>query len=335
MKYLTALILIIFLLLSLSGDAQDPSQKPTKMSNYLYSVPNYMTVGSGLSISKRDTTEFKPTIDGTINVHTDNALYIWMVDKWIAVAAGAGDLIDGGPFTTSNVEIGFDPGTNLTPKQLIEKVWYGLKPPTASLSGGTTMEYDDDATLPFTLNWSAGRQSNTDPITSIVVAGVSQSFLQPAQGASVNGTQAVNVPTNTSTTYQNVVTTDDGQTATASTTFNSLPRKYYGWISDTTGIASGAQDADILALTSTLSSSRTLGIPTPYDTGDPDGTQFFCYVYLASLGATTSVTFNGLPAIEAMNIITKSFTTATGFTGTYYIIYNKQGQNLSSQVIFQ
>lgn len=240
-------------------------------------------------------------------------------------------IIPGGEFTTSNVGVGYNPGTNLTVQQFISSVWYGLKPPTATLTGGTLLEYTNASTVSQTLNWSAGRQSNTATLSTIVVGGIPQTFAQPAQSATVSGTQVVSVPANTSTTYTNLVTASDGQTASATTEFTFQPRKYYGWISDTTGIGSGAQDAAILALTSTLSNSKSLTV----NTGAPGGTKFFVYAYLSSLGTITSISFNGIPADDAMTTISKSLTTANTYSGTYKIIYNKQGQTTSSDVIFQ
>ncbi len=249
----------------------------------------------------------------------------------ITAIGGGSSTLPAGPFTTSNTEIGYDPGSNLTADQIISKVWYGLKPPTATLTGGTELEYIPGSTSAQTLAWGAHRQSNTATISSIVVAGISQTFSQPAQPGTVNGTQAVSVPANTSTTYDNVVTTSDAQTATASTTFTFAPRKFYGFISDTTGIASGSQDAAIRALTSALSNSKTLST----NTGSPSGTQFYVYAYLSSLGNITSVTYNGIPATDAITTVSKTFTTANGFSGTYKILYTTNGQTSSSDVIYQ
>ncbi len=248
----------------------------------------------------------------------------------ITAISGGGSILPGGPFTTSNTGIGFNPCTGCTVGQIITAVWYGLKPPTATLTGGSTLEYAN-AAFDCTLNWSAHRQSNTATLSSIVVAGVTQSFSQPGQPGTVSGTQDVSVPANTNTDYSNVVTASDGQTATATTSFTWAPRKYYGFISDTTGIASGSQDAVIRALTSVLSTSKVLNT----NTGNPSGTQFFVYAYYSGLGTITNITFNGIPATDAITTVSKTFTTANGFSGTYKILYTKNGQTTSSDVIFQ
>lgn len=262
--------------------------------------------------------------------------YVDYVNIQVGSGVATGTLIPGGPFTSSNVQTGFNPGNNLTFAQLVNKVWYGTQAPTATLTGGINLEYNNGTVTSRTLSWSGGRLSNTPVLSTIVVNGISQAFSQPAQGASVSGTQSVSVPANTTTTYSNVVTASDGQTSTATTTFTFSPRKYYGWISDTTGIASGGQDAVIKALTSTLSNSKNLGSNvTPYNTGNPSGTQFFVYAFPSFLGSISSITFNGLPADLAMTTISKSITTTNGYTGTYTVIFNKQGQTASSDVIFQ
>ncbi len=248
----------------------------------------------------------------------------------IGITGSTSEIIPGGPFVTSNVNIGFDPGTNLSPAQVIQKVWYGTKP-FATLGGGTTLELTNAATVSRTLNWGATRQTGAPTLSTIVVAGVSQTFVQPVPGATVNGTQDVDVPANVTTTYSNVVTASDAQTATANTTFTFLGRRYYGTISDTTGIGSGSQDAAILALNNDFATTKILST----NTGTITGIKFWVYAYPAVLGNLSQITFNAIPAIDAMNTTTKSFTNALGYTQNYIIYWNKQGQTTSSDITAQ
>jgi hypothetical protein len=242
------------------------------------------------------------------------------------------DTLFNGPFTTSNIQAGFNPGNNQNIADVIRKVWYNILPPTASIGGGTTLELTASSTVAATLSWSAGRQSNTPPLATIQVAGQSQAFSQPSQGGSVSGTQAVSVPANVTTTYHNIVTDNTGVVVDVTTTYNFLGRRYYGWVTDTTGIGTGTQDAVIRALTNQpFATTKSLST----NTGNPSGTQFYVYVYPSSLGALTNFSFNSFPAIDAMNVATRSFTNALGNTQTYKIYWNKNGQTESSDILAQ
>jgi hypothetical protein len=257
---------------------------------------------------------------------------LWVRDstatKWL-VGSGASGSIPAGVITTIPV-VGTNPGTNLSTGDWITNTFYGSQPPTAILTGGVTLELQSAATLNYTLNWTSGRQAATNPLSTIVVAGVNQTFTQPAQSASVSGTQAVSFAANTNVTYSNVTTTDDGKSATATTTFSFLPKRYYGWISDTTGIGSGSfDDAIITALGSELSASKSKS----FSTGSPTGTQFLVYAYFSTAGALTQFDMNGFPSIDAMNSATRNFTNASGYTGEWIIYWSKNGQTLSSTVI--
>lgn len=208
--------------------------------------------------------------------------------------------------------------------------------PTATLTGGVTQEYTAPAgnDLNYSLNWSAGRQAATSSaqatatLSTIVVGGTSQTFSQPSAGATVNGTQLVAVVRNTNTTFTNLVTTSDGKTASATTTFTFLPKRYYGWVSDTTGLRSGAADATIRALSSELSASKVKS----WSTGSPSGTQFYVYAYYATAGALSAFDMNGFPSIEAMNSVSRSFTNSEGYTGTWYIYWTINGQTTASTI---
>lgn len=253
---------------------------------------------------------------------------IWLRDstanRWIK----AGSYVNGTAIT-SLPSIGFVPNTNDV-GEWINNVFYQSQPPTATLTGGQTLEYQSAATLNKTLNWVAGRQSATNPISTIVVAGTNETFSQPAQGSSVSGTQSVSFPANTDITYQNVVTTNDGKTATATTSFSFLPKRYFGWISDTTGIGTtGFDDSKITSLGNELSASKIKS----WSTGTPTGTQFYVYAYYATAGDLTHFDMNGFPSIEAMNHVTRNFTNALGFTGQWIIYWSKNGQTLSSTIV--
>jgi hypothetical protein len=312
------------------------------------------SIGQTYQVNTKDSTLFKPStypkatvqIQGKVRV-TDSLLLTNIpigdgddsvlsitpsgVVRKVGGGGGGGSLIPGGAFTTSNIEVGFNPCTDCTADSIIKRVWYGIKPPLATLTGGTTLELTASGTVSQTLNWGASRQSNTPILTSIVVAGVTQSFSQPAQPGTVSGTQNVSVPANTTTTYSNVVTAADAQTATATTQFIFLGKKYYGLLSDTAGITTGSLNATIIALTSSFASTKTLSTST----GSITGTKFWAYAYPSTLGDLSALSFNSIPALEAMNKITLSITNASGYTQDYTVYYNKQGQTVQSDISAQ
>jgi hypothetical protein len=194
----------------------------------------------------------------------------------------------------------------------IDSVFYQSMPPTATLSGGTTLEYQAAGTVTKTLNWTAGRQSATDSLATIVVAGTNESFSQPAQSASVSGTQAVSFAANTNVTYSNVVTTTDNKTATATTTFSFASKYYVGYVSSAT-----PTDANIIAALGTttggaFASSRL----TSGTLANPASSNYIIFAYPASFG-TGSIKINGL--IVGYNLITRSFTNASGYATSYNI----------------
>jgi hypothetical protein len=251
--------------------------------------------------------------------------------RWILIGSGSGSVIAGGAIT-SVPTVGFNPGTGLTSDQFIVNSFYQSQPPTAALTGGVILEFRSAQTMNYTLNWSAGRQSATTPLSSIIVAGITQSFSQPSAGNSVSGTQAVSFPTNTDITYSNVVTTTDGKSATANTTYAFAPQRYFGWInvSDTIGIrVFGYNDSKITSLGSELSYSKA----KTWNTGSPSGTQIYVYAYYAPAGILNNLILNGFPSISAFNGIQRQFTNALGFTGNWIIYFNRNGQTLASDII--
>ena len=192
-------------------------------------------------------------------------------------------------------------------------------PPLASLSGGGNYELKSAGTTPFTLSWTATRQAAgtgvfaTANLTSIVVATVSQTFSNPAAGGTVSGTQGVTVTNNTNTTYNNVVTTADGKTVTASTTFTWLPNRYWGYSTGT------PVSADLLAALGggqELSNSIAKGAFNIVISGT---TKKVFYAYPSNEGALSSIIISGLESIGAFVQSTISVTNASGYVQNYFV----------------
>ncbi len=334
------ILLLLGIALSFDARGQEPGSglPASKFTGAWYDYTGYINV-KGMLYKLSDTSS-KPVVPTMIywqNTGVDSLFWYWNMVKWQKIGTGAtADTQEGsigGPTTTNNPEtIGFNPGTNISADSFIRKAYYGILPPTATIGGGTTLELRSGGTVSATLSWSAGRQSNTPPLSTIVVASQSQSFSQPSPNGSVSGTQGVSVPANTTTSYSTVVTDNTGVQTVATTTFTYSGRKYYGWVTDTTGIGTGTQDAVIRALTNQpFATTKSLSV----NTGTPTGTQFYVYVYPSSLGALTGFVFNGTPSLEAMSVATRTFTNALGYSQTYKLYWNKQGQTTASDIIAQ
>lgn len=226
---------------------------------------------------------------------------------------GGNDSINVPNAVTTIPTLGQDYSQYKTVSTLLIGMFYGLKPPTATLTGGTTLEYTNASTESETLNWSAGRQSNTATLATIVVASVNQSFSQPGPNSSVSGNQSVNVPTNTTTTYNNVVTASDGQTATANTTFQFQQKIYAGFVSTATPNSSqiiAATGSSYVGGKFATSRNQSGSLSTP------SGASYIMFANPVSMGVP-NVTINGLGV--DFNVTTISFTNASGYVSNYYV----------------
>lgn len=267
----------------------------------------------------------KKAISAYDTLNHQNWTYDPSVNDWLPDATGGGTvtIIPAGP-TTSVPPAGFNPGTNITADEFIKKAFYDSQNPTASLSGGQQIELmAAGAVLPFTLSWSAGRNSATAPIQSVVVAGVSKTFTPPNAGASISGTQAVSVTRNSNTTYSIVVTTTDGKTTTASTSFPFSPKRYVGWATSAT-----PTDAEIIAAvggSSEFASNKSKSWILPA----PGGTKYAFYAYPESFGALTQFDINKVTSIGAITQTHRAFTNASGYTQNYIIAVTINPSNVT------
>jgi hypothetical protein len=166
------------------------------------------------------------------------------------------------------------------------------------------------ANVNYTLNWSAKRLIATQPISSIVVNGVSQTFTQPALNSTVSGTQSVSVARNVTNTFKNIVTTNDAKADTASTTFTFLPKRYFGWVATATPI-----DADLIAAGGELTTNFT----KTWTQAAPGGSKYLVFAYPASFGVLPHIDINGFPSVASFNLTTRSVTNASGYTQSYNI----------------
>lgn len=206
--------------------------------------------------------------------------------------------------------------------------------PTATITGGTTLELmASGADLTYTANWSAGRQAATTTsnatasISSIVVDGVSQSFTNPAAGATVSGTKSITVVRNTNKTVTNTVTTADSKTASATTTWAFLPKRYFGFVSTTS-----PADATIQALTNEFVSSRTKSTSS---TLSPTGSQYFTIGFPASLDGSnvSQIWIGGIDQTASFTRSTRTFVNASGYSQSY--IFYISNSTTSGDISFE
>jgi len=213
---------------------------------------------------------------------------------------------------TGSVATGTNPGT----RDLIgflNAIFYPSQVPTATLTGGETRELiAAGADVSYTLNYSAGRQAYTEPLASIVVAGNTKTFTQPAAPGTVTGTQGVTVVRNTNTTFTNTVTTTDSKTASATTSVTWLPKFYYGFVPSAT-----PSNSEVINMNGVFYSGGSYSntVAAPVTAGR------IAFAKPVSSGAFGSIIINTfLQPSDNYTITTQSITNASGYTQDYYVL---------------
>lgn len=232
------------------------------------------------------------------------------------------------PITNGVVGLnGINPGTNEL-VAFLNAVFYPSQAPTASISiagGPAQLELHSAGTFEGSVNWTAGRQISTEPLATVVVDGISQTFTQPTAGASIGGSVAKTVTWNTNTNVGITVTTTDAKTASSTTGWTFLPKRYWGRTSNT-----AATSAEILASMgggNVLSSSKSGSF-----TVTASGSNRIFYAYPSNLGDLSSIVIGGLESIGAFTKTVISFTNASGYTQNYnvYTSINVTGGNVTA-----
>jgi len=315
MKYILTILLSLFLI---EGFSQPLPQGNPLTSSTQWVKYGYVKSDSGSIQAVRDT-NWKARYVGTeviwFNNGVDTVTWMWDGIKWKKAASGS-----------SGVTL---PQLNDT---LTNYVRIQTQNPTATLTGGVSQErLPSGAALSYTLNWSGGRQAAgvniaaTKPLSTIVVASVNQTFTQPNVGSSASGTQSVSVPRNTTTSYNNVVTTTDNKTATATTTFSFYDKRYLGWSTTTT-----PSDAEILAAVYSDNSGGTASLTrTLSQLGSAR------HLFYANTATISSVNINGFNSTSSFVLNqSRTLTNASGGVTTYYVsTSNNSFGNLSQTAV--
>jgi hypothetical protein len=291
---------------------------------------------------------------------TDKKSYIWDGTSWQIMsqdgANGSGSTAASDFNGNRPITLGLSPLTGVNPStndvaEWIQKVFYPSQGPTAGLSmsfvhpvtsvtvtsSPATLEMmAAGASIPVTLTWTAGRQSSTEPLATVTVAGASQSFTQPAQGASTTGNASNSFARNSNVSFTNQVITTDGKNASQNVSINFSWKRYYGFMNAPGGVPDGTgflpSGANILALSNSgFASSRGFTSATL----TPVGTQRMVIAYPLAWdpGASTSaqIWIGGLESSGNFQRHVMSFTNASGGTTDYvvYVHLNNTSGNLS------
>lgn len=325
MKQLTRLLLLILVPVALHAQPQ-PAGPPNPSSSG-YARYKYIDAFGGYLYENRDTNWTPSTIAMVYwqNPGVDSSHWVFNGVRW---SRFVGNSTRVGGSITSSADIDFNPGNNLDPGAWIKNTFYREKPPTITLSGGTTLKLTGASTVTQSMSINACRQSNTTNLVRITLHGSNGtnypiSFSNPAQNA-CTGTisQSVTFPSNVTTVFTDTVVTQSGLTAIATSTYGFAPQRGYGWVTDTTGIGvSGNQESAINGLTQELSTSRNFSFNSGAATG-----KFLVIYYTSSSGALNNIYLNGINASGAFNYTTRTLTYTNGYTDTIYIYWNTQAQ---------
>ncbi|RYZ63037.1 MAG: hypothetical protein EOO14_00370 [Chitinophagaceae bacterium] len=235
--------------------------------------------------------------------------------------------IDGSRVSTSLVpELAGQVPNVFTVKDMLEYIMYPALPPIGSLSityGGSTypnlsLEYmAAGADLSVTLNWSAGRQSNTAALQSVEVDGDMQTFSQPAQNASVTGTVAKLLPRNTNKLYHMNVLTTDGKMAFGNVNVFWYSKRYWGFANGT-----NPSDAAIRSGASEFINDRTQAQTGAYS---PTGSQYYFIAFPEAYDASnfSQIWIGGINQTDAFTRTVRSFTNAGGDVRNYIVYISK------------
>jgi hypothetical protein len=321
MKHTLTISLSLFIVCGFSQAL--PNGNPVTNSNQWIKYA-FIKVDSGFIPTVRTDTNYKARYYGTEiiwqHIGVDTSKWQW-VGYWQRE-------------TTSVDSLKFVTHTALN-DTLLSYVKIQTQPPTASLSGGYSYEYQNSGTFTVGLPYTAGRQGSgtniapTAPIASIIVNGASE----PTTGCTsppctINGTYNATVTYNTNVSYTNVVTTTDGKTASASTYFSYYHKRYYGFSTGST-----PTNTEILAAFQDNSGGYTpLSYTFPQQVAD-------AYLFYVNTSQVSSVTVSGIPATASFNLNTPiTVTNANGasYSGYYVTISkNKIGGSGDTPVIFQ
>jgi len=315
------------------------------------------TNGTGIIWRDETTEPEEPELNWAYYNVAQKKSFIYNGTEWKILAkdgadgSGSNSPFDGSrPITQTGLPVtGFNPNTNDL-AEWIQKVFYPTTAPSATLtaslvhpktgstvnSSGGTIEIDRVAAgtnIDVTLNWGATRSATTAELSTITVAGQSQSFTPPPAGSSVNGTANTTIARNTNITLSNQVMTTDGKASpNANVNIRFSDKIYYGFMDAHGGIANGdgnfvPTDAEIQALAN--KSFATSRILNNVSSGNPTGSQRLVIAFPASYDNNTKILLGGFESTDAFEKHTKSFTNASDGVLNYVVFVHKSNSAAS------
>lgn len=194
----------------------------------------------------------------------------------------------------SALDITYNNANYPTVKDALDSLLYvSPKINSFSLSVGT-VEIGSVVTT-VTANWSFNKPMTTASLTDATIAPTDTSYAFTGLNLTSDKTYILGC-------------SDGTNSVTSSKKIHFSHKRYWG-----TSINTTLSDAEILALSSEFSSSKSKSV-----TYDCTGGKYPYFVFLASLG-NPSVTVNGLPMTDLV-IVDQNFTNASGHTDTFKVI---------------
>lgn len=286
---------------------------------------------------------------------TDRKSYIYSGGAWQILSQ------DGGGSSTSfngdrPITLALSPFLNKNPRtndvvEWIQKVFYPPLAPTA----GLTMSFVNPANsstitsspvtlemmavgpnIPITLTWTAGRDASTEPLATVTVASATQTFSQPAQGASITGNVSTSFARNSNVSFTNLVRTADDQEAASTVSINFSWKRYYGFMTLPSGSAGYTPtSSDIRALSNQgFGSSRAHTSPSLLPTGEQHMIIAYPLAWDPGQSTAAKIWINGFESSGNFIRHIISFTNESGGNTNYvvYVLTNKTSGEISFRV---
>ncbi len=289
----------------------------------------------GVGVSFKGSFAVNPTTPALNDAYyntTQGKSYIYNGTGWEIFAqdgTGGGASADLAEFATKTMTAsafaGFTPTGTTDLKSFINAVFYPSQSGTAGLAvdGAIYREVPGTATATVDFNWTAAKQGTSTNIKSVVITGngATVSAFTGDDAGPLSGSISPSVPTNTSTTFTNTVTTQDDKKATATATVYFQWKRYYGFITSTVsnGQAFSPSDADILTrLTSEFATSAATT-----HTSTPVGNQRLVIAFPVSFDTPDiGIDLNTLPSKGTFERTTRVLTNSAG-GDAQYVVYTK------------
>lgn len=286
----------------------------------------------------KDTTTVIGALEGDVVMNNARDTLLFRdATQWRRITVGGGSTSYNGNRTiTGQLLTGQNMGTTTSIEAFLNAVFFPSQSPTALLTttiAGVTAQNQvlelraAGADIDVVLNWTAGRQATTQTLASTVVAGTTITpNPNPGVSSIVTGTRNITLAPNITTSYNNVVTTTDGKTATSTANITWLGKRYYGF----TQVATPNQPNDAELLGSTPISYFITSNNTVNYNVQPTAGRYMVIATPASFGNLSSLTINGFPSLNAFTKVTRNVTNASGFTQSYNIYTSNQPFNTTA-----